>query len=163
MSFNPGSLKTPKLRHAHEYWDSKRNGRKMPSRGDLDPGEMTEWLSDTLLADVTYDPLDFRFRLVGTNIAIHYGVDVTGRCLRELDLDQVAEQVFAEYALTVTTGEPTWFEDDFVSNSGKRMHYERLLMPLSDDGKTVNMLFGVRCRITGPSPIGNNPCKTRRV
>ena len=36
----------------------------MPARRDLDPLDMGPWLAQTMLVDVTQQPLDFRFRLV---------------------------------------------------------------------------------------------------
>ncbi len=148
MNFDPDTLRSPELHNALRYWRAKCQGRIMPSRRDIEPSEMVPWLSRTLLADVIYDaravPSDFRFRLVGTDVVDRYGRDFTGHALSSLDLDGKSYEIMGEYRLTVDSGEPQYFIDEFVQHSGRPMHYERLLMPLSDDGRQVNMLLGVQ-------------------
>ena len=36
----------------YRYWDSKRQGRRMPSRADMDPVEIPEYLSNVIPVDV---------------------------------------------------------------------------------------------------------------
>ena len=36
----------------YRYWDSKRQGRCMPSRADMDPVEIPEYLSNVIPVDV---------------------------------------------------------------------------------------------------------------
>ncbi|MBG06491.1 MAG: hypothetical protein CMM59_20710 [Rhodospirillaceae bacterium] len=43
-----------RIRGIYEYWDSKRQGRRMPSRADIDPVEIPEYLSNVILVDVFY-------------------------------------------------------------------------------------------------------------
>jgi hypothetical protein len=149
MNFDPDALRSRELRAAFDYWQDKRGSRPMPSRTDIDPSEMVPWLSQTLLVDVVYAdgedrPLDFRFRLVGTDVVERYGHEFTGRHLSSLDLDGKAAEIMNEYGLAVSRAKPQYFVDEFVQFSGRPMHYERLLMPLSDDGTNVNMLLGVQ-------------------
>jgi hypothetical protein len=64
-----------------DYWDSKRAGRRMPSRRDIEPTEILDLLPYVVLVDVEREPLDFRYRLVGTAVAARFGHDRTGgRC-----------------------------------------------------------------------------------
>jgi hypothetical protein len=149
VNFEPERLRSRALRGAFSYWRAKCGERTMPSRCDLDPSEMLGWLSHTLLVDVVYGgpegtAQDFRFRLVGTDVVERYGKEFTGRCLSSLDLDGKTPEILDEYRRTVVRGRPQYYIDEFVQHSGRPMHYERLLMPLSDDGRTINMLFGVQ-------------------
>jgi hypothetical protein len=147
-NFDPTTLRSRALREAYGYWDAKRGDRAMPARADLEPSEMRAWLAHVLLVDVLYGPdgavNDFRFRLVGTDVVERYGREFTGNSLSSLDLDGKSPLIHAEYCRTVERRRPQYFIDEFVQNSGRPMHYERLLMPLSDDGETINMLFGVQ-------------------
>jgi len=55
-----------------DYWCSKRHGRPMPARTDIDPTEIAWALSRILLAD--YSPQDgFRYRLAGEEVAAAFG------------------------------------------------------------------------------------------
>lgn len=116
----------------------------MPARRDLDPLEMVPWLPRTMLVDVSSAPFDLRFRLVGTGLVNSYGREITGRRLRDLDLGGREEKIFREYAECVETRAPSYCIDEFDLASGRHLYFERLLMPLSDDGIAINMLFGVQ-------------------
>ena len=43
------------LRAMFDYWRSKRAGRKMPARSDLEPSELKALLPSMILVDVVYD------------------------------------------------------------------------------------------------------------
>ncbi len=149
MNFSPDRLRSRALREALGYWQAKAANRLMPARRDLDPTEMVAWLPHTLLVDVIYAPaaqrpLDFHFRLVGTDVVERYGREFTGHRLSSLDLDGKVVEIMNEYRRAVQQGSPQYFIDEFVQDCGRAMHYERLLMPLSDDGRRINMLFGVQ-------------------
>lgn len=144
MNFDPATLRNKTIKAAFDYWNGKRAGRDMPARGDIEPSEIVPLLPHVMLVDVVHAPLDFSFRLVGTEVVHRYGREFTGRRLLDLDLDHVKQQVFDEYSLSVERGKPEYFVDDYVMHDGRVMHFERLLMPLSDDGDRVNMLFGVQ-------------------
>jgi hypothetical protein len=146
MTFDPHFLDTARLRQAYDYWDAIREHRPMPARRDIDPAGMVPWLASTFLVDVLYDPLEFRFRLVGTEVVHRFGMEITGRKLRELNLHGREHQTRAEYTAVVETRAPRYSIE--VSGSRNDWEIERLLMPLSDDGLTVNMLFGVQHAVT---------------
>ena len=57
------------VQEALAYWESKRSGRRMPARRDFDPVfEVPRLLPWIVLVDVLHEPLDFRFRLIGSGI-----------------------------------------------------------------------------------------------
>src|SRR5215470_982711 len=68
----------PKAVALYQYWNARRGIRLMPSRADIDPVEMRQWLPRIMLVDV--DPEGkFTYRLVGTQIVDLLGVNPTGR------------------------------------------------------------------------------------
>src|SRR5689334_294640 len=64
------------LRRLHDYWASKKGDRKAPSRADIRPEEMVPLLPSVYLVDV--EGTRFRLRLVGTEIVLEYGAEITG-------------------------------------------------------------------------------------
>jgi hypothetical protein len=61
-----GDLKTgsPLQQRALAYWESKRRGRAMPSRKDIEPTEIPDLLANVVLVDVLQDPPDgFTFQV----------------------------------------------------------------------------------------------------
>src|SRR5215470_18008072 len=99
-----GPFASPDMNEVHAYWLAKRGQRRMPSRWDIDPGNLRRLLRNLMLVDVLYNPIRFRYRLIGTNIVDAAGEDRTGQCL---------ESVFAanpsvreQYVTAVASGEP---------------------------------------------------------
>ncbi|HEX7968313.1 MAG TPA: PAS domain-containing protein, partial [Stellaceae bacterium] len=74
---DPAHLDHPTLAFLRAYWESKRRGRHMPSRADIDPIEMKAHLGWIVLADVLPRLADFRLRLVGTLVTQYFLSDST--------------------------------------------------------------------------------------
>ncbi len=127
------------------YWRARAGAKPIPARGDIDPiidlGHIVQHL---FLVDVERDPLRFRFRLVGTEVADHVGKDMTGKYLDQLvEFDAQYARVKPDYETTVERRAATVSPVRFLTKDGRRhINYERLLLPLSDDGRTVNMILG---------------------
>ena len=81
---DPSSLRAERLRIAYGYWLGKRQGRLMPCRPDIDPVEIPALLPYVMLIDVVADPLDFRYRLIGTAARNIMRRDYTGLLFSEI-------------------------------------------------------------------------------
>jgi hypothetical protein len=143
---NPGdhpNISRPNISRAWAYWDAIRAGRPMPSRADLDPAAIKPLLSYLLLIDVLREPLDFRFRLVGTEIARIVAGPYTGVRFSELPHMRRGNTVWAEYERVAAGGTPLCAEIDYVGAADHVRRMAHALFPLSGDGRTVNMIFAV--------------------
>lgn len=118
----------------------------MPSRADIDPVDMPrKLLPHIVLVDVLASPLRFRYRVMGTAITSMLGLDWTGRFVDELP--EAGSGVSKQYTTTVKDGAPAVYVDDSKMYDPslmqhKLVRYERLLLPLSEDGSSVSMLLG---------------------
>ena len=73
-----------RLHQLHTHWLALCGGRRMPSRGEFDPVHVPRPLLPHInLVDVM-DPLDFRFRLVGTHWHDFVGQEVRGKLIGEV-------------------------------------------------------------------------------
>ncbi len=133
------------------YWNDKRRGRRLPARADIDPVEMKPWLGEVLLLDVIEGGRDFRYRLVGAMIAYRTGHDMTGKLLSEMPVDPaIGAAYLRDHRQAVETRAPVLARYDYLSaRDGRPVKFERLLLPLGDDGETVNMLLGLRHDLVG--------------
>jgi hypothetical protein len=128
-----------------QYWDAKRGTRLAPPRSAIDPGDFVSALPRVKLIDVLYaadGTIDFRFRLAGTEIGSILGTELTR--LRPLDLQppQFGALVHAHYTQCVRKRRPLLHKVEI--DSARRIHsYARLLLPLSSDGETIDMLMTV--------------------
>src|SRR5581483_7413897 len=142
------SIDHPRLVGLHRYWDAKRGGRDMPSRDDLDPVEMAPYLGHVFLIDVESNPRRFRFRLIGTEIVLSYGRELTGKYTDAVTPPSYREMIERHYAQAVDERRPLAHRMTFREDRGKRHDLVRLTLPLSDDGASVNMLL--LCSAFGP-------------
>jgi hypothetical protein len=132
-------LRHPKLRALYDYWDTCRAGRQMPARGDIDPLDIPRHLATLILADIEPDPLRVRFRVVGTELESRVGRTVTGDVL-DADSDAAFFQPYATCALEARPVHE-YARFDFGSDRPTG-EFERLLLPLSADGRTVDQVLG---------------------
>ncbi len=134
-------LRHPTNQAAFAYWDEIRAGRLMPSRAELNPADIRSILPCVFLLDVASDPLDFRYRLIGTKMASHLNRDLTGSWMSELPHQRPPSRIWSACARVVETREPLSSDTPYVGKHHEFKQTEDLIMPLSADGATVNMLF----------------------
>jgi hypothetical protein len=152
----------PRLDGLYRYWLGKRGEQRMPPRRAMLPEEMRESLGYIVLVDVTEPPRRFRFRLIGTEIASAYGRDMTGLYADDITTAAYRDMLIEHYSRAADRAEPVLHRLSFVEWPGKVHELVRLTLPLSEDGRTVNMLMvisafgdelkGHRRPLLGPDP-----------
>lgn len=123
------------------YWLRKRQSRIAPARADILPEEITSILPNILLIDVVGETRRLRYRLVGTEFVEVYGAEVTGLFVDEVDFDGLRQFIIADYQKVARDHVPSWTSWSFAKGDGRWLEYERLVLPLSSDGVTVDMLL----------------------
>ncbi len=132
-----------RLRALVGYWREKRGDRAMPARADLDPIEIPTLLPIVGLIDVLDGGARFRYRLMGTEMVGVAGYDPTGRFLDEALPDSgYADYLIGLFREVTRERRPLYGESDFHGQGRIEHRVRRLLMPLSRDGRSVDMIFG---------------------
>jgi hypothetical protein len=144
VQVNPDKLHHPSLAAVRDYWMAKRGTRSMPSRADLDPGDLKEHLPAIVLVDVGPRFQEFRYRLIGTHVALYFGEDNTGRTPAEAfgkgppniaeGVLRIYREVAGDHVGIHVSGDGKWLGSDSVE-------FEALHLPLTHDGQDVNMLL----------------------
>lgn len=130
------------VRGALDYWERIRGDRRMPARADLDPMEIVPLLPYVMLVDVLYEPLDFRFRLLGTAHDQITSGDYRGRCFSELPHTAPGNPIWAQYAQVVAEQRPVHAGVSYIGpDEFLPRQLEHCLMPLSLDDRKVDMVF----------------------
>jgi hypothetical protein len=124
-----------------EYWRSLLAGRPMPARSDIDPAALGRLLPNIFLIDVIGRPSRFRWRLVGTAIGAAERCEYTGKWLDET-IGHPEDPILAGCRRTEAERRPTHHAALHGGLDGISMRLVRVLLPLSEDGGTVNMLLG---------------------
>lgn len=145
--FTGESLPLTELRHpvlcdAYDYWRLRKGDRAFPSRKDIEPEDMKVYLANVMLIDVSYEPLDFVYRVFGSGIARSHGKDYTGKSVRELEPGEFSKLVWQQYLDAVNEKKPC-LQGIIFEAGAKYYKYQRLILPLSSDGSTIDKLLTV--------------------
>ena len=141
---NPQHLQNPVLAFLKTYWDRKKASRTLPCRADIKPVELKEHLGWIILLDALPDYVDFRYRMIGSRVTQYFLANSTGKTLSEafgsygeaavngtLSLHRKAAK---DKVVVRAYGGAGWLGRSFLD-------FDALLLPLSDDGETVNMVL----------------------
>jgi hypothetical protein len=94
------------------------------------------------MLNVFYDPMRFRFRLVGTAIVNFTGRDSTGNWCHDVYEDFENTGAFQRMCRCAVEGVPLYWKSAVISNPGRPLvEGERLYLPLARDGKNVDILL----------------------
>ena len=128
----------PRLRMLLDYWNATRGTSAMPTRAALDPIALWQWLGHLILIEAASGG-EFKYRVYGTGLAEYYGRDLTGKTTAALRSD-VRALVCREYAAVCETRRPL-----LVTHTRRireqRMPVEKLILPFSADGTSVDRLL----------------------
>ena len=128
------------LRNLYAYWLAKRGVRIAPSRSAIQLDAALR--QDIVLVDVVGDPPRFRYSFCGTRLADYYGENLTGKFLDEIDLGSVSVKMISFLTTIVRECRPQVIRARYTKQrDGRRIEFERIALPLSEDGKTVNMIL----------------------
>ena len=138
------------LNTAYHYWQSKRNGGLLPSRGSIDILEITRLIKHTHLIDVRdSDPDRWFFRLVGSIVPQTWGWGIGRDKLSDCPWPEYKAMLIQDYGTVKMTGVPMYHEIairvDWVA-----YQYSRVILPFAEDGRTVDALMS--CVVHRPIP-----------
>ncbi len=129
------------------HWRELRGDRAFPSFEDVDPRAIPEIWANVFVLDLEGFPDDPLFRLAGDSFAAN-----TGSPLRNIRISQVPENTLGErsvsyYREVIARGVPISRGGEFNKSDGTKVLYRGVILPLSDDGVTINGLLGAaNCR-----------------
>jgi hypothetical protein len=125
------------LARVREFWDGlKRHEAKMPFWDDVKISALPDLAGRMMMVEATDKPVRFRiaFGLVGADIKQHYGHDLSGKFLDEIDVAAPLQFLLSQCSATVESRAPTYYGDNGAGG------YSRLVLPLWGDGR-VGMLL----------------------
>ena len=135
------AVQDPELNTAYEYWTSCRKDGLLPSRREIDVLQLKPVLGHTHLVDVTADdPADYRYRLWGSKVPLHRFRNYTNWRIGDYRSVPYRKGLMEDYSAVTWTGSPLYHQ--IVARLDSiRYSYARILLPLAEDGRKVNMLI----------------------
>ena len=122
-------------------WRDAQGERLFPRLADIDPVRLGDDWHNCLLLRLTTPVERSRFLHVGSQLCVPAGSSFEGRCLEECPPQTVLAQATSYVAAVIKRRVP-------VSIGGTTLHegvqvlYRSILTPLSEDGTTIDAIFG---------------------
>src|SRR4051812_30491761 len=95
-----------------------------------------------MMVEVSYQPLEFRYRVAGTGLFAMHGQELTGKLARELEPSEFGAMIHRHYAEAVARRAPTLHMIELTVNY-LTTSYARIILPLSNDGTVIDRLMTV--------------------
>ncbi|MCW5751038.1 MAG: PAS domain-containing protein [Alphaproteobacteria bacterium] len=136
----------PGLRRLLGYWQGLCAGRPLPRRADLDPAAIgPDILPNLMMLGREAGSGRFVYRLVGTGIVrAREGLrphDPTGRYVDETPHRMSHDWILAGPSRAAAEKRPIYDSGQYELAADRGGRYERLSLPLSADGETVDRLL----------------------
>ena len=149
------ALITPVLKRGMDYWQSKCSGDRLPARQDIDPGEIKDLLPHIILSDVLPsmrhdEPCDYRFRLMGTHVEEHMSSRRSGLRLSEVLPRTHDSELWHNLDRVVESRRPQFHAVPYIGPHRDFKLGLDVILPLSEDGRSVSMLMSVVHFLTQP-------------
>jgi hypothetical protein len=134
-------IESATLRQLYADWDAQRRGRQVPARADFDPLNLKYVIGNLSLVDVRYAPIQFHYRLHATNVAQRLGYELTGKLLDAVPDPATRAAIKEHFETIVESRAPSAIRQRFLAADGRAVNHEALVLPLSRDGATIDMLM----------------------
>lgn len=145
-------LLNPPLVQLTQEWAALAAQGRLPGRADFPPEKLRYMLGNLVLTDIVEGeaagPLpaglkaNMRYRLFGSNFVYQRGYDLTGKLLTDHPDPALVQQGLVACQVLMQRRLPTLGRIVGLDAAGSPVLTESLLLPLADDGVTVNRVLG---------------------
>jgi PAS domain len=130
-----------KLAQAYAYWQSKRQGGTLPSRRNIDVLDLRTLMGWMHLVEVGgREPSDYTYRLLGSSVRMNHAPNANSFRLGDYAPGPYRDALFEDYSSVCFTGVPS-YQQVVAMMSYIKYSYSRLILPLAEDGRKVDMLM----------------------
>jgi hypothetical protein len=128
---------------AYNYWVSLLDGRDYPSIEDLEPGDVEDFASNSVLLDFTSGRDNPATPYIGAAIREECGLDEGIKHIDDVPSRSLLSRLTDHYLQIIANRAPIGFEAEFDNQRGETICYRGILMPFSSDGDTIDFIYGV--------------------
>jgi hypothetical protein len=128
---------------AYNYWVSLLEGRDFPSIEDLEPADVSDFASHSVLLDFTCGRDNPAIPYIGADIREECGLDDDARTISDVPSRSLLSRLTDHYMQIIANRSPIGFEAEFVNQRGENICYRGILMPFSSDGDAIDFIYGV--------------------
>lgn len=135
-------------RRLYDIWNRWRGDRQMPARRDVLPEELRDLLPYIALMRASPDPLECRYIVSGNALDRASDRGIRGMTIREVlamgspgIADGIEGEIAAIYCEVINDGVPYFGRGSMEYRDRGFITFDRVLLPLSNDGQTVDHLL----------------------
>jgi hypothetical protein len=128
---------------AYNHWVSLLRGRDFPSIEDLEPGDVEDFATHSVLLDFTCGHDDPAIPYVGGAIRDECGLSDDIRTIADVPSRSLLSRLTDHYLQIIANRSPVGFEAEFENPGGEAICYRGILMPFSSDGDAIDFIYGV--------------------
>ncbi|WP_323797134.1 PAS domain-containing protein [Nisaea sp.] len=150
--FDLSLIAEPNLRRIADYWLSKCNGRRMPSRLDIDPIDIPWALSRIFLVDYDRETEKYSYRVAGNEVEEIFSQFTKKFSMRDVNLDEMlppgsAPIVHERWRPLAENGDIVYMSGLVYAAVERVPLGARILLPLSDreDGEPSGLIGYTEC------------------
>lgn len=134
---------------AFNLWSAVAEGRAFPRLRDFRPEDVRKFRENSFVVDFSTGVENPRVVYAGLAIEQEAGAPVGDRPLVDLPTDSVLNHLCLHYLEVLANKAPIGFEAEYAKRDGSERSYRGVLMPLSDDGSHIHLIYGVVNWMTG--------------
>jgi hypothetical protein len=132
--------KSPPWEELYRYWLDRHAGGKPPTRAAIDPMiDLSHMASNLIVIDVF--PARFEYRLVGSQVVRHFGVDHTGKNVGTSGIDKAQSEAWSRTVQYVGNQEKPFMLAAHYPGAATAKTIG-LLLPLAPDDDGARKLLG---------------------
>ncbi len=120
------------IRSLLSIWHRLKADHNYPFKSELDPIEFKGFLGRLCVIDITQDPLDFIYRLDGTEISAASNEDLAGQSILKGTPSEIYQSHFEEFKVTFEAAKPMLWQISYVVPECE-FDYYRVMLPFSRD------------------------------
>ena len=128
---------------AYNYWVSLLGRRDFPSIDELEPSDVEDFASNSVLLDFTCGHDNPAIPYVGAAIRDECGLDDDMRTIDDVPSRSLLSRLTDHYMQIIANRAPVGFEAEFENQRGETICYRGILMPFSSDGEQIDFIYGV--------------------
>ncbi|NVJ96930.1 MAG: PAS domain-containing protein [Alphaproteobacteria bacterium] len=144
-----------KIARVLSYFDERTGGKRLPSRTDISPRELTDLLPNVVMLTVVRDDAgaicDAVLTLMGTSVVEFYG-EYSGRSIFEHPAPQVGERIMMSMRESERRRAPVVGEAYQLSEEKNHLRVTILYVPLEEESGQIERFFlltQVRSNVSG--------------
>lgn len=132
------ALRSARIKSLYAYWRQLAQDG-VPRRADIDPMRIKPLLPYILIAEMSDEPMRVRYRLVGTEVVRFTGMELTGRYLDDIKMDDFSlSELLQAYRLIRDSGQCGIGVARFVMDGTPLLTTEYLMCPLRTNGAKID-------------------------